>query len=215
MRVQRRLFSEAQLADGHASAWEGIEEQEITLVPAPLALTESVSPYLSRSTGHGKIDKIRVRMVHDGSTLSIRLNWHDPEKDDELNDLDQFTDAAAIMFPLLPGASAMTMGTPEKPITAWLWKADENEPFDVFAQGYATSNRRRGAASGLTATSYHDDDRWTVVFQRSLSTTAELVATIEPGSRSAIAFAVWEGSNNERSGQKSVSGEFTQLAVEA
>jgi|TARA_B100000315_G_scaffold256179_1_gene301476 DMSO reductase family type II enzyme heme b subunit len=215
VRVQRHSYDSAVLADGRAPAWGAIKEQEITLIPAPLTRTAAVSPYLSRQTGHGRIHNLRARLAHDGTTLSIRLAWHDPDKDDELKDLDQFTDGVAVMFPLAPGASAMAMGAREAPINAWFWKADENEPFDVFAEGYATSHRRSGADSGLTATGYHDQEHWVVVLQRPLTNADDRLAGFRPGSPSAIAFAAWAGSNKERSGQKSVSGEFVHLTVDA
>lgn len=215
MKIQRQTASNADLADGRASIWEAVSEEEIRLAPAPLVLTQAVSPYLAMSEGHGRIERIRVRLAHNGATLSIRLTWRDSSRDDELLDLDQFTDAVAVMLQVEPGASAMMMGAPGQPVNAWYWKADEDEPFDVFAEGYATSVRRRGSDSGLTATGYHENDHWTVVLQRPLQSQVVPGAAIEPGGRTAIAFAVWEGSNRERSGQKSVSGEFVPLDVEA
>ena len=214
MKVRRQSFRDSELADGHASVWAKVEENEITLVPSPVALTESVSPYLAKSSGHGSVQKISVRMLHNGTTFGIRIAWLDPDKDDVVNDLDQFPDGLAVMFPLRPGASAITMGSVDKPVNAWLWKADEREPFDVFARGYATSERRQSTDSDLKVASYHEDGRWTVVFQRRLDALGESYYSIIPGAPSAVAFAVWEGSNNERSAQKSVSGEFMPFSVD-
>jgi DMSO reductase family type II enzyme heme b subunit len=117
------------------------------------------------------------------------------------------------MFPLQTGASAITMGSADKPVNAWFWKADEALPCDVYAEGYATSERRKANQSGLTATGYYDNERWTVVFQRDMKVAEKNYITFAPASDTTIAFAVWEGSNKERSGQKSVSGEFTGLSV--
>jgi DMSO reductase family type II enzyme heme b subunit len=217
VKLRRQSLNDIELADGRASAWSNVEDNQISLAPSPIALTESVSPYMSKSVGHGKVNKLSVRMTHNGTTLSIRLSWPDPDKDDELADLDQFTDAVAIMFPIHPGASAITMGSSDKPVNAWYWKADETDPFDVYAEGYATSQRRNGSSSGLRATGYHENASWTVVFQRPMrpdEASGEHFAVIDHDLDNAIAFAVWEGSNNERSGQKSVSGEFVKLSVE-
>jgi complex iron-sulfur molybdoenzyme family reductase subunit gamma len=107
------------------------------------------------------------------------------------------------------------MGSPEKPVNAWFWMADEVEPFDVLARGYATSQRRSPSVSGLVATSYHENDNWTIVFQRPLKAPDENYVSIEPGTQAAIALAVWEGSNKERGGQKAVSGDFMALSIEA
>jgi DMSO reductase family type II enzyme heme b subunit len=215
LRIERQALDVTALADGRSEAWSEVREQEIELSPAPLTLTKAVSPYMSRTSGHGKNDKLKIRMSHNGSILSIRLAWRDPDKDDAIDDLDQFADAAAVMFPLASGASAFSMGSPERAVNAWLWKADEAAPFDVFAQGYATSHRRQATNSGLKSTGYYVDSHWVVVFQRPMKIQEPNYVSIEPGSESAIAFALWEGSNNERSAQKSVSGEFVSLTVDA
>lgn len=213
MKAVRQSLVASELADGHAKAWLAIDEKELPLAPSPLALTKFLSPYMSKKSGHGKVKKIRVRMVHDGTTFSMRLSWLDPEKNDELADLDQFSDAVSVMFPLSKGASAFTMGSSQKPVNAWLWKADEKEPYDVFAEGYATSKRRAADSSGLRANGYYEEGNWVVVMQRPMKTTGPGFVPIEPGVDTAIAFAVWEGSNQERSAQKAVSGEFVSLSV--
>ena len=215
MKAARTTLSDSELADGRAPAWRGMDEIEVALVPSPIRMTAAVSPYMSTLSGHGKVASIRTRMAHNESTLSIRLSWHDPYRDDEMTDLDQFTDGVAIMFPLLSGASALSMGSSEKPVNAWFWKADEKQPFDVLAEGYATSQRRPADGSGLTATGHHENDRWTIVFQRPLKAPGDGYVSIEPGTESAIAFAVWEGHNRERSAQKSVSGDFVAFSIEA
>jgi len=214
VKARRQSLDALELADGRASAWANIEETQISLAPSPIVLTESVSPYMSKSVGHGKVDKLGVRMTHNGTTLSVRLSWRDPDKDDELADLDQFTDGVAVVFPIRAGASAFTMGSPNKPVNAWFWKADEKYPFDVYAEGYSTSQRRPGSTSSLTATAFHENGSWTVVFQRPMEVPGEDFVVIDHQLDNAIAFAVWEGSNNERSGQKSVSGEFVSFSIE-
>ena len=40
-------------------------------------------------------------------------------------------------------------------------------------------------------------------------------AVFAPGQPAKIAFAIWEGSNAERAGQKAVSGIFTEFELEA
>jgi DMSO reductase family type II enzyme heme b subunit len=217
VKVRRQALNDIELADGRASAWSAVEGTQISLAPSPIALTESVSPYMSKSADHGKVDRLDVQMTHNGTTLSIRVTWRDPDKDDEINDLDQFTDGVAIMFPIQPGASAFTMGSADKPVNAWFWKADEADPFDIYAEGYSSSQRRNGSTSGLKANGYHEEGSWTVVFQRPMrpeTVAGEQFAVLDPEADNAIAFAIWEGSNYERSGQKSVSGEFVELSIE-
>lgn len=214
MKVIRSPFRAADLRDGHANAWDSVDEATLVLSPSPIAMTEPVSPYMAITTGHGSIKRLSVQMAHDDTILSLRLSWPDPDRDDDPADLDQFVDAVSVMFPLAPGASAYTMGSHDKPVNAWLWRADESTPLDVLAEGYATSRRRPGEMSRLTVNSYHDNDTWVVVFQRPMKIDGEAFVSIEAGGELGIAFAVWEGSNRERSAAKAVSGEFTNVSVD-
>ncbi|MDP3937016.1 MAG: ethylbenzene dehydrogenase-related protein, partial [Deltaproteobacteria bacterium] len=120
-------------------------------------------------------------------------------------------DAAAVLFPLGEDANPFTMGDDRNPVNAWFWKADREEPFDVIARGYSTSQRRPGGASGLVARAEHRQDAWVGVFQRPLRPAPGEFTHFEPGATARIAFAVWEGSNAERGGQKAVSGAFLDL----
>jgi DMSO reductase family type II enzyme heme b subunit len=214
LKVERKSLDAGTLRDGQARQWLSVKELKIPMSPSPIALTESVSPYMAKTSGHGIVARLSIRMTHDGETLSLRLSWFDANKDDELTDLDQFSDAIAVMFPLSAGASAFSMGSTDKPVNAWFWKADEQQPYDVIARGYATSDRRGAESSGLLAMAQYQDNHWTVVLQRPLQSKNLESVSLLPGVDTAIAFAVWEGGNAERSAQKSVSGEFVRLTIQ-
>lgn len=97
-----------------------------------------------------------------------------------------------------------------------VWSAVvEKEPYDVFAEGYATSKRRSAESSGLKASGFYQEGNWVVVVQRPMKASGPGFVPIEPGVDTSIAFAVWEGSNRERSAQKAVSGEFVRLSIDA
>lgn len=210
MRVSKVKASDEDLIDGSSSSWNGVPETRVALMPSPVGMAEDVSPFMALSEDHGKVDQLRVRIASNGSSLSVRLSWIDPDDDSRPDDLDEFPDGAAVMFPLVPGAGALSMGSKGAPVNAWLWKADEGEPFDVVAEGYATSERRDAAASGLKASAVHARGRWTLVFQRPLEVDGAFVSFAED-EKTGIAFAIWEGVNKERAGQKSVSGDFVAL----
>ena len=219
--------------------WERAGERRLALQPAPVGLAVEVSPYLSRSYGHGRIREVRVRLLRDAERLAIRLVWADATRDDRLADLDAFADAAAVMFPLSEGATALTMGAAQAPVNLWLWKADRPEPFDLVARGFSSSRRRPAAPGGLEARARHADGIWRLVFRRPLAAAAEERVelaggpsvgppdrptsglpegrpTSGPSDRptSGLAVAVWDGDNAERAGQKSISGEFLPLYLE-
>lgn len=214
IRVRRVAMRNEKLRETDGAAWTGMEAHAIDLAPAPVSMAAGVSRQMAQSKGHGKVGRLIARMAHNGETLSIHLSWEDPDKDDQIADLDRFVDAAAVMFPLRTDANPLTMGDEKKPVNAWLWKADREEPFDVIARGYATSARRPANASGLTVKARHKDGKWVVVFQRPLRPGEGEFAHFEPGGSAKIAFAVWEGSNAERAGQKAVSGAFLDLKLD-
>lgn len=202
------------LLDPGAAAWAHCRPQAIALAPAPVAMVAAVSPYVAASTGHGRTARLEARAAHDGKTLWLRLAWPDATRDDRPGDLDRFADAAAALFPLAPGADPFRMGAPGRPVNAWLWRADGTGPFDVIAEGYATSRRRPASASGLSASAQHDGRTWSLVFQRPLAAASDSCVALAPGTPAQIAFAVWDGSNRDRSAQKAVSPGLVALEIE-
>jgi len=214
VRVKRGAVPDEALLDGAGAAWALPAEQRIPLVPAPVTIAAAVSPQMALSQTHGRVRAVSARALHNGETLNVRLVWEDAAEDGAIRDLDQFTDGAAIMFPLLADANPVTMGDEQQPVNAWLWKADRPEPFDVIARGYATSQRRAASESGLVARGEHRSGKWVVVFQRPLLPEKGEFVRFEPGTTAKIAFAVWDGSNAERAGQKAFSGGFIDLALD-
>jgi DMSO reductase family type II enzyme heme b subunit len=214
IRAQRFGVGSERLADPSSQGWASCERHRIDLMPAPIGMVAAVSPYLAPSLGHGKTDGLEARLAHDESTLSIRLSWRDSSKDDRIADLDRFVDGAAVLFPLVPGTNPFVMGESEKPVNAWLWRANWDEPFDVIGRGYATTERRPANESGLVARALHQEGEWRLVFQRPLEVTGNGHVRFRPGQAQEIGFAVWEGSNRERSAQKAVSAGFLSLTLE-
>lgn len=205
----------AEWIDPAAGAWAQCGSEVVTLTPAPVALVSAVSPYVAGSTGHGRVPQVEARAAHDGKDVWLRLAWPDATRDDRLVDLDRFADAAAVLFPLVDGADPFLMGAPGKPVNAWLWRADTPAPFDVFAEGYATSRRRPATKSGLAARARHDGQGWAVVFQRPLAAADSGCVTLAPGTPAQVAFAIWDGAARDRSAQKAVSAGLLPLEIEA
>ncbi len=208
MRIRRDAASDDELFEIGAAAWSAAQMHRLELSPTPLGMVAEVSPYLARVTGHGELRAAEFRALHNGSSMTIQLGWDDPTSDAELSDLDDFVDAAAVMFPLVAGANLLTMGDAQQPVNMWYWKADQSGPFDVIARGYATSQRRPATASGLRAQASHASKGWQLVLQRSLSPLADDQVELQPGAAIDLGFALWQGSNKERAGQKSVTPVF-------
>lgn len=224
MQVPFLEISDKALMDPMANAWKSVASQEFELYQTPLGMAEHLSPFMALSEDHGSVDKVIVRLVHNDKTISVHLSWEDRTADDAIRDLDQFVDGVAIMFPLSDGANAMTMGDERNPVNVWFWKADKPEPFDVIAYGFGTSRKRPGFETGLKIAAQHDGTSWHVVFQRVMRGglfSSSHVNFAPPGvlgrshNNLGISFAVWNGSNKERSGQKSISGEWEPIEIEA
>ncbi|MBW2242069.1 MAG: ethylbenzene dehydrogenase [Deltaproteobacteria bacterium] len=214
-KVKRVAATNQKLLEVDGAAWSGFDRVGIDLIPAPVTMAASVSGQMALSQNHGKVRRVEARLAHNGQSLSVRLSWQDAQRDDQIGDLDRFVDGAAVMFPLQGDANPFTMGDAQHPVNAWLWRADQPEPFDVIARGYSTSQRRPASSSQLEANALYRDGGWHLVFQRPLQPGNGEFTRFAPGEPARIAFAIWEGSNAERAGQKAISGAFVDLELEA
>lgn len=215
MKAYRIAASNAELLDPGSVKWKTVPVETVTLAPTPIAaLAGEVSPFLAvDSTDHGRINSANVSIAHNGESLAIRLSWKS-DKHDTIRDLNEFVDGTAVLFPLSAAANAVTMGAKGAPVNAWYWKANHaQEPYDVIAEGFGSSERRSAKVSGLMSRATYADGAWTVVLCRPLTAGRGHVRFI-PGKSTRIAMAVWDGGNLERSGRKSFSGEFVTLDIE-
>jgi hypothetical protein len=73
----------------------------------------------------GGAHTITARALHDGARLYIRLEWNDDTGDMAINRVTDFSDAAAIEYPVTPGEQvpSFCMGNPDAPVNIWQWKA--------------------------------------------------------------------------------------------
>ncbi len=70
-----------------------------------------------------RVNGVRLRALHDGRTLAVRLTWEDATRDEEILGQSTFTDAAALQFSALADAPLFTMGSTNFPVNIWQWKA--------------------------------------------------------------------------------------------
>ncbi len=218
MKVARTGESTAQLMNPDAGIWARSERRLFHMVPTPLngnPAIKAISPFLEKSTDHGSIRELSVAGAHNGDFLALRLSWPSG-KHDAIVDLDQFVDGAAVMFPLTPNASAVTMGSKGDPVNAWYWKANlHGVAFEVLAEGYGTSVRQRGEGkSQVKSAAVHKQGRWNVILSRPMDIGSRR-ARFAPGQAARMAFCLWDGGNRERAGRKSFSGDFVDVILEA
>jgi DMSO reductase family type II enzyme heme b subunit len=208
-------------ASPDSDLWTRAPAYGLKLSTAPVA-TVDTSPYVRRAfrnvdigaTGSAAVGSVYVQAVCDGRLLSFRLEWEDLTEDSHAGSTTSFPDGAAVMFPIKPGASVMTMGSPGAPVNVWLWQADREAPFDVLSQGLGTTVRRDPLVSGLSSNGVYSEGRWRVVISRVLEGDGIEFVNLAGKRVLAVSFAVWEGGNKERGPLKAFSGEFQDLILE-
>ncbi len=216
MRMQRIEGRSEELLDPTASAWQRVAAEEVGLAPTPIALQPSEYVRVAwQDRPYGQLPKVEVRSLHNGERAFFRLVWEDASRDDRIADTNQFTDAAAVLFPIAPDAPLEGMGLSGKPVNAWLWRPDWSAPRNVAAEGAGSSQRREDL--GLSAAARHEDGRWSVVLSRSFAANGAPKGTVKlaPGGSSRVAFAVWQGANQERAGIKAYSPAWIDLQIDA
>jgi hypothetical protein len=83
--------------------------------------------------------------------------------------------------------------------------SDESGGTSLHVAGPRTVTFRVPQSQIVRATGMWADGRWTVVMTRALSVrSGEDGVSLEPSGRASVAFAVWDGSHQDRNGQKSV-----------
>ena len=152
----------------------------------------------------GAVRSLSIQAAHNGQNLFFRLEWADPTHNADYGDGSAFPDAAAVLFPMDGQTPINRMGSPAAGIQAWYWRANHAEYGEALAfHGFATEKRQPGPP--ILNCAAWADGHWRVVIGAPL-------ASREPGG--AVAFAVWEGSNQERGGLHSYSPEWQELSIE-
>ena len=185
---------------------------------------------------------LTVRSVHNGTEIAFLLEWQDNTKNDRLTP-GTFRDGVAIGLPLGDAPAFFCMGQLDHYINIWHWKADWQSDIDRRAarpaerkgegevRRFEVIPRRKSSVEDLigggfsTLTTKEEQGRvqgkatwkdgvWHVVIRRPLASAGQdNEATLEPGRLQTIAFAVWNGENKERNGQKAVAPWF-QLSID-
>jgi DMSO reductase family type II enzyme heme b subunit len=214
VKVQRVTADHAGLIDPASRDWENAISGDFPLQPTPL--TSQTSMYVQakwKDVPYGGPLNVSVSALHNGDAIYFRLSWQDDTADDGIGNTDQFVDAAAVLFPLKDDAPLLSMGSPQQPVNAWYWRPDLEAPYSTAAKGTGTT--RRTVDPDLHAGGGYADGRWSMVVGRKLKSLGKEYVSLEPGMTAKVAFAVWQGSNQERGGLKAASQEWQPLEIEA
>ncbi len=216
MRVGRVEAEDEELLSPESKAWQDAPINEVVLSPTPLEMQPTEYIRVSRNgRPYGVDSSMKVSALHNGDSVFFHLVWQDDAEDGPIKDINQFADAAAVMFPMVEDAPLIGMGIKGKPVNVWLWRADWERPKNVAAEGMGTTVRRDDPA--LSSAVRHIDGQWDLIVGRSLKGNHAPQGTVAlaPGTVTKIAFAVWQGSRQERAGLKAFSPDWQELKLDA
>ncbi len=214
IKARRVEAADSALIDPAGTEWRSAEVTRLSLDPTPLISQPSVYVQAKwETTDYGTLGALSVQALHNDNGIFFRLQWDDATENGDIRDTDQFTDAAAVLFPVNEDAQLSSMGSAQQPVNAWYWRPDMETPFSVTSVGTGTT--RRTVDPSLHGNGAHKGDAWTVVIGRALQSAGDGYVQLAAGETAKVAFAVWQGSNVERAGLKAVTLEWQPLELEA
>jgi len=177
-----------------AQGWD-----EVPAATVSLSSTGSSVP----NSGSISVEEAKLGAAQTDERLYLRLSWADPTEDTSTGSLRAFADAVAVQLPNdTDSRPPIAMGGSDNRVNVWYWTGDGRTE-ELLAGGPGSTTNL--GASELTADAGYSDGRWRVAFSRPLDGSGENRVSIPDDSDLDVAVAVWNGSNMERSGQKSAS----------
>lgn len=213
MKAAKLQLASRTLLNPAAQQWSKVSAEEMSLAGTPLS--QQPSRYV-RTAWAGKpvgaVRFLKVQVAHNGKDIAFRLEWADDTENKDHGDGSVFPDAAGVLFPLNKEAPLESMGSPEAPVNAWYWRGNlsEGEGQNLIARGAGTVQET--PKSFAQTRSRWSDGRWQVVLARPLTVDGDGVQFSRKKSTK-VAFAVWEGSSQERAGLKSFSKHWQDLEI--
>lgn len=185
---------DAELQNATGDGWDRVPAAAVELSSAGAAV-----PAADDVT----VEQVRVGAARTDDRLFLRLSWADATNDSNTDDVRAFADAVALQLPAdASERPPIAMGSVDNQVNVWYWAADgSSEELLAGGPGSTTSFEDPRVVTDAT----HRDGRWYVVFSRPLAADGNRTA-IPTDEDVDVALAVWNGSNDERSGQKAASG---------
>ncbi|MDP9132441.1 MAG: ethylbenzene dehydrogenase-related protein [Nitrospirota bacterium] len=166
--------------DPTAAAWATAAVSEFPMSPQvhwPVRITDVTAK------------SVKVRGLHDGTTVAILLEYADPSEDPD--------DAAALEFMVGDSKAHFAHGQPMAqvqggPVNIWYWKNKDGKGVDMGAKGFGTLKPHTHQT--VNAKGVYQGGSWKVVFSRPFKTDhGEEDTQFKPGEFASIAFAIWDG----------------------
>lgn len=186
----------------YAPVWDQVPARDIALDTAP--------PVHDAVRGEAAIKRITVQVARNGDGVYFRLQWKDKTPDTRLKELDAFTDAVAIQFATDRTAeTSPIMGGEGKTVNIWYWNAKTDRAQTLIANGFGTLAPL--GIQDVSAAGKYRRGAWTVVFHRAAKPAEAQAVSLEGAGDWPVAFAVWDGANQERDGLKAVNADWQRV----
>lgn len=185
--------------------WDRLPMYRTTLLAAP-PVHQSVRLRFDEGATQGK--HLYFQVARSSERFYIRLRWKD-DSENRATTVDDFRDGVAVQYALGDVDTSYMMGSgPDAPVNIWYWRADHEQRIEnLAAGGYGSTTRlpeqRVSGASDYLPEAIPQDSEWHVVMSRPLEAEGEHEVSFDRD-RVPMAFALWEGSDNERDGDKRV-----------
>ena len=184
--------------------WDRLPKYRTNLLPAPPA-HQSVGLRFGEGSTRGK--HVYFQLARSNERLYIRLHWKDATED-RATAVDKFRDGVAVQFALNDVDTSYMMGSDhENPVNIWYWRADGKQVDNLAAGGYGSTTslpiQDVEGASAYVTNEVPEKRSWQVVMSRPFKSDGEYAVNFERETVP-MGFAVWQGSDGERDGNKRV-----------
>lgn len=184
-----------------AAIWKKAPSTKVALQPA-------FSGHVS-IVGTPAAVRLTAQAVRAGDRLFVKLAWSDRTANTAIKDTGQFADGAAVQFPVNGKSDTPPfMGDADNAVNMWHWRADGRTE-NLVAKGFGTATPV--PFKGLRSAAVRTKDGWAAVFVRALKVKPDEGASLKAQGTMPVAFAVWDGANQERDGFKAVTLEWWEL----
>ncbi|WP_416137374.1 ethylbenzene dehydrogenase-related protein [Halomonas sp. HK25] len=203
VRLPEQIFLRSQ-NDPDDIIWNRVPLYRTHLLPAP-PVHESVRLRFDDGAMRGK--HLYFQVARTSERFYVRLRWKD-ESEDRANSVDGFSDGVAVQYALNGVDTSYMMGTgPEKPVNIWYWRADLSDVENLAAGGFGSTmllpEQEVSGAGAYVEREIAQDSEWQVVMSRPLEAEGEHEVSFD-GESVPVSFAVWQGSDHERDGNKRI-----------
>lgn len=193
--------------------WERLPEYRVAMNPAP-SVHESVD---LRVNYDAETTQLYMTLAKTSERFYVRLRWVDDTRDTATS-FDRFRDGAAVQFSLGDDDTSYLMGDgPDNAVNIWYWRSDNDSVQNLAAGGPGSTtllDEQPVTGDAMYVSNAGDPNEWVVVMSRPIVTEGEYTASLDRDSVP-MAFAVWQGTEGQRDGLKTVSDGWILLDMRA